>query len=82
MANIHVTTATTTPIQAAGSIILTVNAALTGTITVNDNTGVIAIITNPTVGNFFEYSHLQAPVTVVTSAACDITITQNARGIR
>lgn len=65
--------------QQAKKVRITVNAALTGTITLSDETGttgtpVIAIITNPTVGSFFEYWGLQLGVCVTPSALCDITV--------
>lgn len=50
------------------------NGALTGTITVQSNSVTIAVITNPAVGNQFEYWKLQDPVTVNPSATCDITV--------
>lgn len=56
-----------------------VNAALTGTITVSDETAtastpVVAVITNPTVGSVYEYWGLQNGLTVVPNATCDITV--------
>lgn len=58
---------------------LQVNAALTGTITISDETGitgspVVALITNPAVGLSFEYWGLTSGITVNPSATCDITI--------
>lgn len=58
---------------------VTVNAALTGTITVSDEVGttgspVVAVITNPGVGNTFEYWGLKSGFCVTPSATCDITI--------
>lgn len=57
--------------------IITVNAALTGTIKVIDGTSGttanVATITNPTVGNVFEYWGLQTGLRVIASGACDIT---------
>lgn len=55
-----------------------VNAALTGTITVSDETGtggtpIVAVITNPTVGSVYEYWDLQTGLTINPSATCDIT---------
>jgi hypothetical protein len=59
--------------------IIQVNAALTGTITVSDETGtsgtpVVAVITNPTVGSSFTYGNFKTGVTVNPSATCDITV--------
>ena len=79
MAEAYITTATTT--QVAGpcrKVFIQVNAALTGTITVIDNdtgtTANIAIITNPTVGQQYEYWDFVTGVRIVTSAICDITV--------
>lgn len=60
-------------------ILLTVNSALTGTITISDETGttgspVVAIITNPTVGSQYEYWDIKNGVTVTPSATTDATI--------
>lgn len=77
---IHVTTGVTTTLPQMNNMRITVNAALTGTITVNDQSGVngaaavIAVITNPAVGNSFVYNGLAGIPTVVTSTTCDITI--------
>lgn len=59
--------------------IIQVNAALTGNITVSDETAtastpVVAVITNPTVGTKYEYWGFNTGVTVVPSATCDITV--------
>ncbi len=58
--------------------IIQVNGALTGTITVSDESGtagtpVVAIITNPTVGSIYEYWGFNTGVTITPSAICDIT---------
>lgn len=57
-------------------VAIQVNAALTGTITVQAGGTAVAIITNPTVGSFFRYGGLrgQGKVTVNPSATCDITV--------
>lgn len=65
---------TTVPGVAVRGIRLTVNAALTGTYTVTDQTGTIAVITNPAVGGSFVYSGLTSPVTVTASATGDATV--------
>lgn len=71
---IYITAAATTPIGTTTGILITVNAALTGTITCSDVRGTFAVITNPTVGSAFRYHGLQGTVTLVTSATCDITV--------
>jgi hypothetical protein len=74
----------------AYGILIQVNAALTGTITVavagstqyGTSSATIATITNPGVGNVFRYGGLtqQGAVTVNPSATCDITVTVLTRG--
>lgn len=58
--------------------IVQVNAALTGTIKVIDNTtgttANVAIITNPAVGNQFEYWDFTSGVRIIASTTCDITV--------
>lgn len=63
----------------ARKAMIQVNAALTGSITVSDETGtagtpVVAIITNPTVGSQYEYWDFNNGVTVTPSTTCDITV--------
>lgn len=63
----------------ARKVIVQVNAALTGTIKVSDETAtastpLVATITNPTVGSVYEYWGFKNGVTVVPSATCDITV--------
>lgn len=63
----------------ARKAVVQVNAALTGTLTVSDETAtastpVVAVITNPTVGTRYEYYGFQKGVTVVPSATCDVTV--------
>lgn len=65
--------------NALSKVKIQVNGALTGTITVSDETGtagspVVAVITNPTVGSIYEYWDLQTGCTVNPSATCDITV--------
>lgn len=80
MLNAYITAQTTTQVYTGmvKRVRVQVNTALTGTITVIDGTtgttANVAIITNPTVGNIFEYWGLQNGVRVVTSASCDITV--------
>lgn len=82
--NISIGTATDIAAQ-AGAIIIQVNAALTGTITVTTAgstqygtaSATIATITNPVVGNTFKYGGLAqaGKITVTPSTTCDITVT-------
>lgn len=52
-----------------------VNAALTGTITVADGAGnTLAVITNPAVGNQFEFWNIAVDFEVNPSATCDLTV--------
>lgn len=76
----YITTGTTTQVYTglAKKIIIQVNAALTGSIKViDDTTGTtanVATITNPAVGNLFIYWGFQTGVRIVTSTTCDITV--------
>ena len=80
MDNAYITTGTTTQVWTgkAKKVIISVNEALTGTITVIDGTtgttANIATITNPTVGSQFEYWGFEQGVRIVTSTTCDITV--------
>lgn len=74
---IYITTGATTPITtAANGILIQVNAALTGTITMKAGANTFAVITNPTVGSSFRYNGLrsQGAITCVTSTTCDVTV--------
>lgn len=55
-------------------ILVQVNAALTGTITVADGGVTKAVITNPGVGNMFKYYGFSGAVTITSSATCDVTV--------
>lgn len=59
-------------------VLVQVNAALTGTIKVIDNTtgttANVATITNPTVGSQYEYWDFKTGVRIVASGACNITV--------
>ena len=59
-------------------VLLQVNAALTGTIKVIDNTAGttanVATITNPAVGDQFEYWNFETGVRIIASTTCDITV--------
>ncbi len=77
----HITDNTATQVETdrVAKAIITVNKALTGTITVYDATGsattpVMAIITDPTVGTRYEYWSFKNGVKVAASGACDITV--------
>lgn len=81
MAYRHLTAAAAVNIATGriSKVLLTNNIALTGTITISDETGtagtpVVAIITNPAVGNQYEYWDFQTGVTITPSATCDITV--------
>jgi hypothetical protein len=59
-------------------VIVTVNAALTGSIKVIDNTtgttANVATITNPAVGDRYEYWDLKVGVLIIASTTCNITV--------
>lgn len=81
MAYVHITSSGAVN-QAKGAlrkVKVTVNAALTGTITLSDEvatagTPVIGIITNPTVGTTYEYWDIKNGLTVNPSATCEISL--------
>lgn len=58
----------------ARKLIIQSNKALTGTITLADGAGTVAVITDPAVGSMFEYWSLTGAITVNPSATCDITV--------
>lgn len=79
MSATHITSATTTQCSGkASKVLIQVNKALTGTITVVDNTAgttpEVAVITDPTVGSQYQYWSFETGVRVITSATCDITV--------
>lgn len=80
MAYKHIITGTATSCSGACSKVkITVNAALTGSIIVSDETGtlgtpIVATITNPAVGSVYEYWDLKNGVCVTPSTTCDITV--------
>lgn len=82
----YITTGTTTQVWTgrARRVLIQVNAALTGTITVIDGTsgttGNVAVITNPTVGTQYEYWGFDNGVRIVTSASCDVTVSVDQAG--
>lgn len=71
-------TATNVSDQPSTKVLIQVNAALTGSIKVIDGvsctTANVATITNPLVGNQFEYWNFTTGVRVIASGACDITV--------
>lgn len=71
----------------ASKVLITVNTALTGTITLLDQDGAsggdtIAVITNPTVGSQFEYWDFKNGVRVTPSATCDVTVSVDTSRIK
>lgn len=79
MAKAYIVDTTATQVSGpARKVRVQVNAALTGTIKVIDNTtgttANVATITNPTVGSQYEYWDFQAGVRIIASTTCDITV--------
>lgn len=76
----YITTGATTQVYtgSARRVIIQVNAALTGSIKVIDDitgsTATVATITNPAVGDQYEYWGFTMGVRIVTSTTCDITV--------
>lgn len=73
---IYLTTGAKT-ITAANGLLVQVNAALTGTLTLSSAVGgTFAIITNPVVGSQYRYNGLrgQGVITITSNATCDVTI--------
>ena len=75
--NIVDTTATQVETGPVRHAVIMVNAALTGNIKVIDNitgtTANVATITNPTVGNRFDYYNLATGLLIIASTTCNIT---------
>lgn len=71
---IYITTGTTTTLPRTNGILITVNASLTGTITIADDGVTKGILTNPTVGQGPRYYGFGGVPTIITSTTCDITI--------
>lgn len=71
-------TATQVETGAVSKALITVNAALTGTIKVIDGTSGttanVATITNPTVGSSYQYWNFATGVRIIASTTCDITV--------
>lgn len=79
MAKAYITTNAETQVSGpCKKVLITVNAALTGTVKVIDNTtgstANVATITNPTVGSSYQYWDFTSGVRIVASGACDITV--------
>ena len=80
MGKAYITDGTATQVEtgAVSKVLITNNAALTGTIKVIDDvqgtTANVATITNPTVGSSYEYWNFALGVRVIASGACDITV--------
>ena len=77
----NITTGTATTISPCGAILIQVNAALTGTITVMAGGITQATITNPALGNVFRYGNLSklTPIVITPSTTCDISVTAMSR---
>jgi hypothetical protein len=73
---LHITASGAATVSSSGprGLLIQVNAALTGTITVVDVNGTVAVITNPAVGNTFYYYSLAGTTTVNPSTTCDISV--------
>jgi hypothetical protein len=71
---IYITTTAPATIDAANGLLVQVNAALTGTITITDGGTTKAIITNPGVGNLFRYYGFTSSVVVTASTSCNVTV--------
>jgi hypothetical protein len=71
-------TATQVETGKVSRVVIQVNAALTGSIKVIDNTtgttANVATITNPTVGSRYEYWDFKTGVLIIASGSCDITV--------
>lgn len=87
MAKAYIVDSTATQVDTGyiSKAIVQVNAALTGSIKVLDNTtgttANVATITNPTVGSRYEYWDFKLGVLIIASGACDITVsTESGRG--
>lgn len=80
----YITSATTYTVAAqANGILVQVNKALTGTITLASATGgTFAVITDPTVGSSYRYYGLRGlgAITAVNSATADATVSVINRG--
>lgn len=88
MARAYIVDSTATQVEtgAVSKVLITVNAALTGTIKVIDGTSGttanVATITNPTVGSQYEYWNFANGVRIIASTTCDITVNVDGGGSR
>lgn len=55
-------------------ILIQVNKALTGTLTVKDDSTTVGVITDPTVGTSYRYYGFTGKPTVTPSTTCDATV--------
>lgn len=80
---LYITTSGAKTVGQPDAIIIQVNAALTGTLTVQAGGSTIGVITNPTVGSQFKFGNLRnkGDVTVNPSTSCDVYVT-NALDVR
>lgn len=67
-------TAAHTLMAAPKKVLVTVNAGFTGTLTIQDGGSTVAVLTNPTMGQRFEYWDLAGNLIVTCSAIGDITV--------
>lgn len=82
----YITASGATSIGQCNAILVQVNMALTGTITITNagstqygtSSGTIAVITNPTVGSEYRYGGLntQGAISINPSGTTDITVTK------
>ena len=84
MARAYIVDNTATQVSGPCSkVVVQVNAALTGSIKVIDNTSGttanVATITNPTVGSSYTYTDFTVGVRIIASGACDITVSTDGR---
>lgn len=73
---VYITASGATSIGERDGLMVQVNTALTGSITLQKGGSTFAVITNPTVGSQYRYTGLrgQGNITVNPSATCDITV--------
>lgn len=71
---IYMTAAQAYTVDRAAGIFITVNTALTGTITIADAGVTVAVITNPTVGGNYRYYGFKGAITATPSTTCDVTL--------
>jgi hypothetical protein len=85
MAKAYIVDSTATQVVSGAikRVLVQVNAALTGSIKVIDNTSGttanVATITNPAVGTQYEYWDFTTGVRIIASTTCDITVSADTR---